>query len=117
MSKLREKNPAEAKRVKQHSKHIETLMDLPKVEKYDDLKCLRVIYDKTETAIRSLQSIKVTTESYGTVISPIILSKLPAEFCLTISRKLDEEWDFKKVLRIFWGGTIIARKVRTRTHR
>ena len=75
------------------SRHIESIMDLPKIISNEDLRGLRSLYDKMESATRSLKSIGVSSDSYSAVLSPVIMSKLPQELRLLISRKLEDEWD------------------------
>ena len=75
------------------SRHIEDLMQLSRVSSNEDLRGLRLLYDKMETVTRSLKSIGVKSESYSAVLSPVIMSKLPSELRLFISRRLGEEWD------------------------
>lgn len=69
------------------SKHIELLMQLPKVNDGNDLKQLRQLLDRTEAAVRSLQGIGVPTETYGTFLTPVIMGKIPQELRLILSRE------------------------------
>ena len=82
------------------SRHIECLMALSKVTKENDLRGMRQLYDRTESAVRSLKGIGISTESYGTLLTPIIMSKIPPEMRLLVSRKLTDEWDLKGTLKI-----------------
>ena len=52
-------------------KHIEMLMQLPKLNNSSDLKQLRKLLDKTEAATRSLQGIGVSSVTYGTFLTPV----------------------------------------------
>ena len=81
------------------SRHIEDLMQFPKVSSNDDLRGIRILYDKLETTTRSLKSIRIKSDSYSAVISPVIMSKLPSELRLLISRELKEEWDIVGLLQ------------------
>ena len=81
------------------SKHIEHLMEIPKVTLNEDLKKLRTLLDKTETTVRSLRNMKVPTSNYSIVLTPIIMSKLPQELRLFISRQLSDEWDLDGLLK------------------
>ena len=48
-----------------------------------EIRALRTFYDTCETYIRGLQTLGVSTESYGSLLIPIILKKLPPEIrCL-----------------------------------
>ena len=65
-----------------------------------DTKTIRQFYDTIESHVRSLQGIGVEGKEYGTVLAPVIMNKMPAEFRLAISRGLSEtnEWDLAKLL-------------------
>ena len=79
------------------SKHIELLMQLPKLNNSRDLKQLRQLLDKTEAATRSLQGIGVSSETYGTFLTPVIMAKIPQD----LSRGMSDEWDLDSVMKPF----------------
>ena len=54
-------------------------MQLPKLNNSRDLKQLRQLLDKTEAATRSLQGIGVSSETYGTFLTPVIMTKIPQD--------------------------------------
>ena len=68
------------------SKHIELLIQLLKVNDGNDLKQLRQLLDRTEAAVRSLQGIGISTETYGTSLTPVIMGKIPQELSYLESR-------------------------------
>ena len=78
------------------SKHIEMLMQLPKLNNSSDLKQLRQLLD-----IRSLQGIGVSSETYGTFLTPVIMAKIPQELRLILSRGMSDEWDLDTVMKSF----------------
>ena len=80
------------------SRHIESLMVLPKIVSNEDLRGLRALYDRIEAATRSLKSVGVPSSNYSAILSPIIMSKFPQELRLLISRKLEDEWSVTKLL-------------------
>ena len=47
---------------------------------------LRYAYDKISVHVRGLASIGVSSEQYGSILIPIIMSKLPSEIRLEIAR-------------------------------
>ena len=49
---------------------------------------LRVLYDNVESQIRSLEGLGVSNATYGTLLSSILMNKLPADLRLIISRQL-----------------------------
>ena len=83
------------------SKHIEMLMQLPKMNNSSDLKQLRQLLDKTEGAIRSLQGIGVSSETYGTFLTPVLMAKMPQELRVILSRGMSDEWDLDTVMKSF----------------
>ena len=70
------------------SKHMETLLNMEPVTSDQSLKELRRLYDTTESHLCSLKSLGVELTSYGAMFSPVLLTKLPPELCLIVSRKI-----------------------------
>ena len=54
--------------------HMQALLELPSPT--NELSSLRLFYDSVETHIRGLLSLRVSKESYGALLLPIILAKL-----------------------------------------
>ena len=61
---------------------------------------LRVLYDDVESCIRSLEGLGVSSATYGTLLSSILMNKLPADLRLIISRQLPEVEDALQVQRV-----------------
>ena len=59
--------------------HMNALLNLPKVTNVDDLKALRQLHDKVESHMRGLKSLEVDSGSYGSLLTPILIDKLPKE--------------------------------------
>ena len=71
--------------------HMERLLKLPQLNNSNDVRKLRVLYDSIEAYVRGLQALDVTSESYGKLMVPILLNKLPEDIRLIISRQKKEE--------------------------
>jgi len=83
------------------SKHMEALLNLEEVTSQYNLKALRHLHDLVESQVRGLRSLGVAAESYGSLLSPVILSKLPSEFRLIISREVKEDrWQLDELMRV-----------------
>ena len=83
------------------AKHMEILMTIEPVSSSRDLKALRKLHDLVESHVRSLSAIGVNPESYGSLLVPILLNKLPPDLQLMASRKIPEGgWNFDPLLRI-----------------
>ena len=67
-----------------------------------DIKKVRHIYDKIESAVRNLKSLKVDIWLYGPVFIFIIMNKLPTEIKLQISRIMPatEMWNVTNLLEV-----------------
>ncbi|XP_057299451.1 uncharacterized protein LOC130630070 [Hydractinia symbiolongicarpus] len=62
---------------------------------------MRKLYDLIESQVRSLKALGFKAENYGPMLIPVVLSKLPNDIKLMISRKFDEDiWDAEAVLKI-----------------
>ena len=90
-------------------KHMETLLNLEPVTTYS-VKCLRQLYDKVESHIRSLKALGISTESYGSLLTSTLLSKVPADIRLTVSRSItDGDWNLDTLMKKL-GEEIEARE-------
>ena len=47
-------------------------------------------YDHTESHVQSLNSLGIEASSYGALLSPVLLAKLPPELRLTVHRKVSD---------------------------
>ena len=64
------------------------------------LRGLRHLYDLVESHVRSLNSLGVTSDSYGSLLSPVLLNKLPAKLRLTVSREVSEaDWSLDTLMK------------------
>ena len=77
------------------AKHMETLLSVEAVSSDHHLKELRRLYDTTESHIRSLKSLGVEAASYGSVVSSVLLAKLPPDMRLIVSRRVSPSDEMK----------------------
>ena len=84
---------------------------LARVKNDRDIKGLRKLLDQTESSIRNLTSIDVTTDRYSTLIDPLINDKLPDNIHINIARKFDDEiWNIGKLI------TLLRKEVEANEH-
>ncbi|XP_057290238.1 uncharacterized protein LOC130612923 [Hydractinia symbiolongicarpus] len=92
------------------SAHMNKLLTLENVKSSRDIKSMRKLYDLIESQVRSLKALGFKAENYGPMLIPVVLSKLPNDIKLMISRKFDEDiWDAEAVLK-FLRKEIMARE-------
>ena len=92
------------------SKHMESLLSISAVTSDSHLRDLRRLYDQSEANIRSLRALGVEPESYGAMLSSVLLSKLPPDIRLIVSRKVSaDDLDMDSLLETF-EQELIARE-------
>ena len=80
---------------------MDVLLNVEPVTSQYNLSGLRHMYDPMESHIQSLKSLGVASESYGSLLSPVLLNKLPSELRLIASREVsDEEWSLDAILKV-----------------
>ena len=76
------------------------LINLDHITSLCAIKELRGLYDNIEVQVRSLTSLGLNNENYGPMLIPIIMSKLPQEVKLVITRQFGSNpWDVSEVLK------------------
>ena len=83
------------------SKHLENLLGIDAITSQHNLKGLRHLYDTVESQVRGLRSLGVPAASYGSLLSSVLMNKLPQELRLIVSREVqNEEWELERLMRI-----------------
>ena len=80
--------------------HMDELLKIP-ASSGDRLSSLRFVYDKISVHLRALASLGVSSDQYGSLLIPIILSKMPGDIRLQIARKAKKDaWKIDDLLQI-----------------
>ena len=82
-------------------RHMEILLKFDSVTSHHNTRSLGKLLDTVESNVRSLKSLGVPRESYGGLLSSILMIKLPQEFRLVITREVDDDWQLDQLLAIF----------------
>ena len=78
---------------------MDILLSLEAITSEHNVKGLCRLYDTIESHIRSLKSLGVAADSYGGLLSSVVLTKLPSELRLIVSHSTGErEWDLDGVM-------------------
>ena len=81
------------------SKHMEALLQIEPVTNSQNVKALRRLFDTISSHMRSLASLKIEEDSYGNLLCPVLVNKIPADMQLLISRKIPEaEWKLQSLM-------------------
>ena len=84
------------------SSHRDNLLQLPVVGSVNDVKGIRQLYEKIEIHIRGLQALGVEAQQHGSLLVPVLLSKVPQELRLIISREFyTGNWSLDELLKVF----------------
>lgn len=63
---------------------------------------LRLLCGRVEAHVRALQALGINSESYGELLIPLFMEKLPLNMRLIISRAVDQpKWDLDVLLNAF----------------
>ena len=68
--------------------HMDVLMNFEAVISQHNTRGLRRLFDSVEAQVRGLKALGISSESYGSLLSSILLNKLPPEIRLIVSRGL-----------------------------
>ena len=83
------------------NKHMEILLNVEPVTAQNSLKGLRHLYDVVEAHIRGLKALGVSSESYGNLLTSVLMNKLPSDLRLIVSRRVTEsEWDLDMLMKL-----------------
>ena len=92
------------------SRHMEILLSLSAVSGEHDLRGLRRLYNEVEANVRSLKALGVERDSYGTMLTSVLLTKLPPEIRLLITRKASGEDLTLETLQAVFEEELVARE-------
>ena len=77
-----------------------------------DMKRLRSLFDQVSSNLRSLRSLGVGSEAYGSLLCRVLIRKLPPELQLTLSRKVSEDnWKLDELLRVIEEDIVTRERV------
>ena len=80
---------------------MEVLLSLDAVVSDNNLRALRHLYDTVEAQIRGLNSMGVKPETYGALLSSVVLGKLPQKIRLLLSHGMgDGNRKFDDLMRL-----------------
>ena len=100
------------------SKHMDVLLNMRAVTSATDLLELRQLYDSVETHMRGLKSLGVTAETYGSLLSPVFVNKLPVEMRVLISRQVPEaSWSLEELLKAMLAEIEARERVAVDSHK
>ena len=71
---------------------MEVLLSVDAVMSEHNLKDLRHLYDVVEAQVRGLKSLGVPAEAHGSLLTSVLLNKLPRELWLVSQQMGEEEW-------------------------
>ena len=80
---------------------MDVVLNADAVSSQHNLKDLRHLYDSVETQVHGLRVLGVPSDSYGNLLSSVIMSKLPQELPLIVSREItNKELNLDALMRV-----------------
>ena len=84
------------------SSHMDRLINMSKVSNKNDTFSLRKLYNGIENCTRNLSALKLDVTAYGSLLIPILKSKLPVELNMTIARRFGSDiWNLERLMIYF----------------
>ena len=82
------------------SAHMDELLHLPNCNP-DKSSSLRFVYDKVSIHVRGLESLGVSSKEFGSLLVPIVMTKLPNDLRMRIARETSGDvWKIDEILEI-----------------
>ena len=79
--------------------HMDELLKLSACHSVDRIGHLTYIFDQLNIHVHGLEALGVNSQQHGSLVTPIIMSKVPAEIRLIIARKTEHKvWEFQEIL-------------------
>ena len=83
------------------NKHIDALLRLESVTTSHSVRDLRHLFDDVSCQVRSLRTLGVESATYGSLLCPVLMNKIPQDLQLIISREVSEaDWTIDKILEL-----------------
>jgi len=80
---------------------MENLLGVDSIVSQHNLRGLRHLHDTIESQIRGLRSLGIPATSYDSLLSSVLMTELPQEFRLIVSREVqDEEWNVDRLMQL-----------------
>ena len=79
---------------------MEILLNAESVSFAIQVAALRRLYDKIESNVRGLASLGVTSDSYGSLLSSVLIQKLTSELRLIVGRRVTDKWTLPSIMEV-----------------
>ena len=81
------------------NKHMDALLQVEAVVSSQSTRALRRLFDNISCHVRSLISLGIESDSYGSLLWSVLLNKIPADLQLMVSRKVSEaDWNLNLLM-------------------
>ena len=92
------------------NKHMDSLLQVEAVTSSQNTRALRKLFDFISSHVRSLASLGVETDTFGGLLCPVLINKIPADLQLIISRQVSEaDWNLDILMKAI-EEEIVARE-------
>ena len=86
------------------NKHMDALLKFEDVSSSQNTRALRKLFDNISCHVRSLKSLGVEPDSYGGLLCPVLLSKIPQDLQLIVSPRVSEsDWNLDLLMTTIEG--------------
>ncbi|XP_071042324.1 uncharacterized protein [Parasteatoda tepidariorum] len=89
--------------------HMSQLLEITPLKRSGDVKNFRQLFDKIQIHIRSLESLGISSDTFSTLLSPVILKSIPNDLLFEFNKEFGEKYSLT-VLINFLNKQLIAKE-------
>ena len=94
------------------NRHMDAMLKIASVSSCTEVKALQHLIDQVSSHVRSLKALDVGSETYGSLLCRVLVTRLPSELQLIVSRNFSEEsWNLDELLRAVEEEVIARERV------
>ncbi|GBN98169.1 hypothetical protein AVEN_78940-1 [Araneus ventricosus] len=71
--------------------HMSQLLEIPPLKRSNDVKSFRQLFDKVQIHIRSLESLGIKSDTFSTLLSPVILKSLTSDSVFEFNKEFGDK--------------------------
>ncbi|GBN48574.1 hypothetical protein AVEN_248708-1 [Araneus ventricosus] len=90
------------------------LLEIPPLKRSNDVKSFRQLFDKIQIHIRSLESLGIKSDTFSTLLSPVILKSLTSDLVFKFNKKFGDKYSLSDLIDLLNRQLIAKEKTELR---
>ena len=79
---------------------MSVLLNMERVSSSSNITALRRLYDGIETNTRALKALGIAEDTYGSLLSSVLVQRLPQDLRLIAGREIEGDWTLPDLLKV-----------------